>query len=262
MASREDAHRDRLLTEGTSIQPLSGLAGSWPLSAPANPRLGDQRGHRPQMHPLRTSKRRSNIMNENYEYADASEYESSEWQGESGYESYPDYSESGWGEARRGRPQPVRTAPGKTAFQPRPTGTAAPVTQAQLQAALARVSQQIGVNSTAIKTIDGRVRGVVEEQGKLGAFVRKENADRKKDLELVRRDLQSTRELSALIPMITANATGPIATLAPLLHLMPGDVLGGGGSTTSGTSSSSGSMLGGSNLLAIAAIALASGAFH
>lgn len=192
-------------------------------------------------------------MSENFEYNDSAEYGPSEWSGENS-EAWGDSSEA-WGEARR-RSAPVRTAPRQSAYSPRPSGAGAPVTQAQLQAALARVSQQIGVNSTAIKTVDGRMRSLSTEQDRLQASVKKDMAERKKELETVRRELQSTRELSALIPMIAPPGT-KLGSIAPLLHLVPGDILG----TTLGGSSSGSGAPGGSNLLAIAAIALASGAF-
>lgn len=178
------------------------------------------------------------------------------------YDSFPEWSEAGWGEAKRKGGPPVRPSGGRNAYSPPKSGSDRPVTQSQLKEALGKVSQQISLNSTAIKTVDGRVRGVSDDQKKLGAFVRKETADRKKEMENVRRDLQQTKELSAILPMITHNMTGPIATLAPLLHLMPGDVLGGAVSGASASSGSYSSLLSGSNLLAIAAIAVASGAFN
>ena len=178
------------------------------------------------------------------------------------YDAYPDWPEAGWGEAKKKGGPPVKPSGGKNTYAPpKSAGTDRAVTQSQLKEALGKVSQQITLNSNAIKTVDGRVRGVGEDQKKLGAFVKKEVGGQKKDLESVKRDLQQTKELSAIIPMITHNMTGPIATLAPLLHLMPGDVLGGGSSSSSGSgSNSSSSLLSGSNLLAIAAIAVASGA--
>lgn len=181
------------------------------------------------------------------------------------YDSFPEWPEAGWGEARKRGGPPVKPSGGRNAYAPpKSAGSDRPVTQSQLKEALGKVSQQISLNSTAIKTVDGRVRGVSEDQKKLGAYVRKETADRKRELEKVKSDLQQTKELSAIIPMITSNmAPGPIPTLAPLLHLLPADTLGGGSSSTgsSSGSGSSGSLLSGSNLLAIAAIAVASGAF-
>jgi hypothetical protein len=132
-----------------------------------------------------------------------------------------------------------------------------------LQAALGRVSQQINVNSTAVKTLDGRVRGAVAEQARLSAAMRKETADRKKEMAGIRRDLQSTREMIALISLLfpSGGGAGTAASLAPLVFLLPPDFLGGltGGNTSSdGTQSSS--MLGGGNgAIALIAVAAAAG---
>ena len=181
--------------------------------------------------------------------------------GESGY-GESGYGESGYGEARR-RPRParpVRTAPRQSAYRARPTGTAAPVTQAQLQAALARVSQQIGVNSNAVRTLDGRVRGAVAEQGRMGAALRKMTADRRRETDGLRRELQSSRELSALIPLVAPPGT-PFGNIAPLAHLLPSETWGGAATAASGSSpgGTGSSLFGGSNVIALIAIAAAAG---
>jgi hypothetical protein len=106
-------------------------------------------------------------MNEFSEYTESAESDTSESYPEYS-EAYPEYSEANWGEAKRRPSTPVRTAPRQSAYTPRPTGTSNPVTQAQLQAALARVSSQIGVNSNAIKTVDSRLRGATTEIGRQG----------------------------------------------------------------------------------------------
>jgi hypothetical protein len=187
---------------------------------------------------------------------ESSDYDS-EW-GDASYDAFPDWPD--YGEAKK-RQQPVKASGGKSTYAPpRSSSSDRPVTQSQLKEALGKVSQQISLNSNAIKTVDGRIRGLGEDHKKLSANVRKELGDRKKDLESVKRELQQTKELSAIIPMITAHAPQTIATLAPLLQLVPADTLSGG--APSSGSGSSGSLLGGgSNLLAIAAIALASNAF-
>jgi hypothetical protein len=136
------------------------------------------------------------------------------------------------------------------------------VTQAQLQAALARVSQQIGVNSNAIKTVDGRVRGAVAEQSRMGAALRKMMTDRKKETDGLRRELQSTRELSALIPLVAPPGT-TLGNLAPLAHLLPSETWGGGSTAANGASPGVGSSLfGGSNIIALIAIAAATAGFN
>jgi hypothetical protein len=173
-------------------------------------------------------------------------------------EAYPDYNEAQWGEARRPMPRPVPTAPRRNAYSPPRQVTNSPVTQQQLQQALARVSAQITTNSNAIRTVDGRVRSVTAEQGRQTAALRKEVSDRRKEAETLRRDLQSTRELSALLPLVAPPGT-TLGNIAPLAHLLPSDTWGG---TGIGGSSSGGLLGGGSGLIALIAIASASGVFN
>ena len=185
-------------------------------------------------------------MNESYEYADTTESESAEWPGESG-EAYGDYSEAGWGEARR-RPPPVRTAPRPTTYRPS-GGGGDYVRKAEFASFMARTNAALTTNSAAIKQVDSRVRGVIAEQGRQGAALRREIAERKKETESLRRDVQFTRELAAVIPLISA-ANPRIGQVLPLAFLLPSDFLGG-----TGTSGSSGGVLGGNNLVAIGVIA-------
>jgi hypothetical protein len=163
----------------------------------------------------------------------------------------------------RGSPRPVRPATGGNLFRPRPApGTptgGGGVTQAQLEAALGRVREQVTANATAIKTVDERVRTVISDTQKL-------QADTRKDVTKLRSELKSTQMISALLPLIARPGTSigdsAIGRAAPLLHLVGPDLLGGSGSSAAGaTPSSSSNLLGNNNLLAIAAIAVASGAF-
>jgi hypothetical protein len=156
---------------------------------------------------------------------------------------------------RRPTGRPVPTAGRRTAFRPRPPSgaTSAPVTQAQLQAALARVSQQMNTNSTAIKTLDGRVRTATAEQAKLSAMVRRETTG-------LRRDLQSTREMVALVGLLFPPGS-PGAGIAPLAFMLPPDFLGGGGSSSS-SSGQSGGMLGNNGMVTMIAVAAAAGLFR
>jgi hypothetical protein len=126
---------------------------------------------------------------------------------------------------RSGRRPPVQTAARQSAYRQRPNNDF--VTQAQLQAALARVSGQIATNSTAIKTVDGRVRTVSSEQARLTSALRKEIADRKKEEDGLRKDIQSTRELAAILPLIAKN--NPMISL---LALGGGSLFGGSGTGT------------------------------
>lgn len=131
----------------------------------------------------------------------------------------------------RGRP-PVKTSGGGNTYRPRPNNNY--VTQAQLQAALGRVSGQINTNSTAIKTVDGRVRGLTAEQVRVTGALRKEIAERKKDAEAARRELQSTREMAAILPIV-AGKNPMVGLLA--LGMGGGGLMGGGSGAPGDTSS-------------------------
>lgn len=135
------------------------------------------------------------------------------------YEDAIDEADESYEEAAPRRRPPVQTAPRGSAYRPRPNQSY--VTQAQLQAALARVNSQMSTNSNAIKTLDGRVRAGAAEQARLTAAVRKEVADRKKDTETLRKEIESTKELAVLLPLIA-----PGNPLIGLLALGSG---GGGG---------------------------------
>ncbi|MGL4964882.1 MAG: hypothetical protein ACRC67_26895 [Inquilinus sp.] len=153
---------------------------------------------------------------------------------------------------RRRRPptRPVPTARGANTFRPRPGGGASgAVTQAQLEAALARVRVEIRANATGIKTLDGRVRTAIADQDRFQAATRKQ-------VDKLRGDLKTTQTLSALIPLI-AGPGSKFGKVAPLLHLVGSDLMGG-----SSTSGGSGGILGNnSNLVAIGALLYASNAF-
>jgi hypothetical protein len=176
------------------------------------------------------------------DYADFSDYADAD-------ESYGD----NYGEARKRPMRPIAPGPAKPAYQPRPSGNF--VTQPQLQAALARVTQQLNANGAAIKAVDTRVRGVATETERTGIALRKESAERKKEILGVRKDLQSTREIAALLPLLTTLGGGPIATFAPLL-LLGNDV---SGTDTAGSNSGALGGLGGlggtTGLIALMAVA-------
>jgi hypothetical protein len=154
---------------------------------------------------------------------------------------------------RRKRPaRPVPTARGGNTFRARPGGGGAsgPVTQAQLEAALARVRVEVRANATGIKTLDGRVRTAIADQDRFQAVTRKQ-------VDKLRGDLKTTQTLSALIPLIAKPGT-KIGQVAPLLHLVGSDLMGGGSTASGG----SGGILGNNNnLVAIGALLYASNAF-
>lgn len=168
-----------------------------------------------------------------------------------------DYDSADAWERNRPRPRPVPTAQGRPLSPSRPGGGGATgnyVTQAQLDAALARARSEISANAKAIKTVDGRVRTSISDMQRLQSITRK-------DMDKLQGDLRTTQTLSALVPMLTANASPKVQKLAPLVHLLPSGTLGGTGSSSGGSSTNS--LLGGSNnnLIAIAAIAFAAKAF-
>lgn len=156
--------------------------------------------------------------------------------------------------------QPVRVAPRGSTYQaPTPASVAnSPVTQSQLKAVTDRIGAAIKVNSQAITQVDSRVRTLGQAQTRLESGLRKEISDRKDAISAVRRDLQQTREVSAILPLITSFA-GPgnvLASLAPLL-LLGNDVSADPGPGNSpGTSNSGllGGFGGGNSMLGLVAV--------
>lgn len=204
-------------------------------------------------------------MNGNYEYDESDEYEaeysSSAFETDESDES--DEGESYWGESRRrgrGQSRPVRTAPRNSVFTPRPKGPGEPVTQAQLALAIAGVTRGVGLNSKAIATVDGRVRGVQSDQHSMKMAVKKELAASKKSLDKVRNDLKTTQMISAVLPFLapsSSTATG-FLKFAPILHLVGPDLLSGVNQGGSGGASGLG---GNTTFITAAALLVASGAF-
>ena len=156
-------------------------------------------------------------------------------------ETYDEFDEARRRGGRRNL-RPINPPKAPSAFRPRATGNEPPVTQTQFRAALARVSQEQNKDRQAIKTVDGRVRSVVAEQGRVSTAVRREADLRNKAVLAVRRDLQSTREIAAIGPLLGNLVGGPLAGVLPML-LLSGDVAQDPGTT--GASTSSGGLLGG-----------------
>jgi hypothetical protein len=163
-----------------------------------------------------------------------------------------DESEERSGRGRRsGRRPPPRTAAGTGLATPRPNTHY--VTQTQLQTALAKVGAQIKTNSDAIKSVSDRVSAQAE-------MLSKEVVARKKKTDELERGLRQTREMSAILPLLSKpktvqlanNAVSPAVTsgTAPkalvdsddtLSTLLPLMLMGGMG----GSSSGGGGMFGG-----------------
>jgi hypothetical protein len=180
-------------------------------------------------------------------------------------EAFEESSDEAFEEARgRGRPnfRPIPTGPRGSAYRPRGPAPSQYVTEARFAAALKRVEEQHQVQRRALQTLDGRVRSVSAEQGRMTVALRKEIADRKKDVEALRREQQSTRELIALTSLLfPAGSAG--AAIAPLVFLLPPDFLSGitgGGNPGSGSGSSSG-YLGNNGAVVLIAAAAAAGLF-
>jgi len=98
------------------------------------------------------------------------------------------------------------TATGAGLVPPKPQ--AGYVTEARLQAALARVGAQIKTNSDAIKTLNTRVGTISAEQTRQMAALKKETEERKKETAR----LASQAQLSALLPLLLSPKTVQLTT--------------------------------------------------
>ena len=154
--------------------------------------------------------------------------------------------------SRRSRRQPsVRTPSRRSSFTQRPAPSAA--SQAQVQTAARNLDAKIETLSTAVKAIETRANSLSAEQDRVAAILRKEAEDRKKGIDSTRADLQQTKMLAVLLPLLTqqtVEATDPntgqplrdasgqpvrvvtqsqnqLTTLLPLLLLLPGTSGGG-----------------------------------
>jgi hypothetical protein len=113
------------------------------------------------------------------------------------------------GRGHRRRPRP-HTASGRNAYSPRPQANY--VTQDQLRTSLEKVSEQIKANSTAIQTVNNRVEAVAADQAKQADAIRKEMAERRKQDDSQRRDVNQKLQLLTLLPFISKPATKEIRT--------------------------------------------------
>jgi hypothetical protein len=93
------------------------------------------------------------------------------------------------------------TATGTGLVPPRPQ--AGYVTEARLQAALARVGAQIKTNSDEIKAVNDRASAIRAEQARQTTALKKETEERKKDIAR----LASQSQLLALLPLLQTPKT-------------------------------------------------------
>ncbi|GLI01055.1 hypothetical protein [Phytohabitans aurantiacus] len=138
--------------------------------------------------------------------------------------------------ARR-RPTAVRTPSRQSSFTSRQAPTAA--SQGQVQAAARNLDAKIETLGNAVKTLESRTNGLAAEQERTTALLRKEATDRTKGVDATRAELQQTRMLALLLPLISQQAVevpaedgrtvkvvtqsqDQLSTLLPLLLLLPG----------------------------------------
>jgi hypothetical protein len=101
---------------------------------------------------------------------------------------------------------PPRTAQGGGLFRPRTPAAGGPaqyVTQTQLQSAMARVGAQIKTNSDALKTVNSRVATLSTDITKQTAEIKKLSTKETRDTSGLRRDLNSTRQMAAIMPLLS-----------------------------------------------------------
>src|SRR5207237_1100402 len=125
----------------------------------------------------------------------------------------------------------------QSSFVPRTTPS--PASQGQVQSAARNLDAKIETLSNGLKALETRVNGISTEQERTTTALRKEMAERKKSTDATRNDLQQTKLLAVLLPMLTTQTTdaqdaagNPIKVvtqsqnqlnlLLPLLLLMPG----------------------------------------
>jgi|GEM_PF-2437086 len=99
--------------------------------------------------------------------------------------------------AKRGNPVPQKVAAGYA-------------TKAELQATAQRLDGRIAINSKAITGVDGRVRGVEAETGKMKVVLAREVRERKAATEALKKSLDEQRQLSMLLPLLSTQETTTI----------------------------------------------------
>lgn len=169
-------------------------------------------------------------------------------------------------EARRprggARRPPVRTAKRGNAVPQRPASGFA--TKAELTATAARLDARIATNSTAIKTVEGRVNAIAADTAKLRA-----------DIGKAQGNLNDVRNMSMLMPLLATTKTREVATSVEGTQITAGDKVvvdtgdsfskmlpllmfsGSFGGSGGGSGGSSGGMFGDSSGLMMVALIMA-----
>lgn len=139
----------------------------------------------------------------------------------------------------------IRTPSGRSSFAPRTPPAAA--SQGQVQAAARSLDSKIETLSTAVKALETRINATSTQAERTSKGLGQEVAQRKRADEAIRGDLQQTRLLSVLLPMLTNSTipavdsngvtqnvvtqpSGGINSILPLLLILPGMSGSGDGS--------------------------------
>jgi hypothetical protein len=129
-------------------------------------------------------------------------------------EGFEEYEESDDEARRRPRPglrrPPVRTAKRGGAVPQRPSPGFA--TKAELAATANRLDGRIGVNSTAIKTVEGRTNTLTAEQAKL-----------RTDVNKLQGSINDVRNMAMLMPLLSSQKTRAVTTPPAGTELQSGD---------------------------------------
>lgn len=104
-------------------------------------------------------------------------------------------------EARRRPKGSVRTPSSRSSFQARQAPTAA--SQSQVQSAARTLDAKIDTLSASVKALETRTNTLAAEQDRTGALVKKEVIERRRSAAAIQGDLQQTKLMSVLLPMIT-----------------------------------------------------------
>ena len=146
------------------------------------------------------------------------------------FDEFDEYDEYAFGEfdeargpsRRRGRGRgpsrpPVKTPPRGNATVKPPRGGVA--SKAELDATAKKLDARIATASAAIKTLDGRARSLESQFGQASDALKKEIALRKKSTGDLKQGLDESRQLSMLVPLLTAGA-GPDDKFAKVLPIL------------------------------------------
>jgi hypothetical protein len=113
-------------------------------------------------------------------------------------------------EAEAAERAPMRRPSSAPSYKPRPApGTPNAVTQAQLEAALARVDGKIKTVVTSVSTIHSRLNSIA-------ASSKKEAEERKKGLEGQGKDINQKLQLLALLPLLIQTPSTTLNAATPL----------------------------------------------